>query len=45
MPHYTVDYKPLLQAAPLNIYDMGKHTVVLSGSEHFLILEEDLILE
>lgn len=45
VPHYNKRMKPMLQAAPLNIYDMGKHTVVMPGSELFLILEEDIILK
>ncbi len=45
VPHYNRAFRPMLQAAPLNIYEMGKHTIVLPGAELFLILEEDIILK
>lgn len=45
MPYYMQGIKPLLKVTPLNIYDMGKHTVINPGSEFFVILEEDLILK
>lgn len=41
--HYNHGFKPMLQAAPLNVLEMGKHTVVLPGAELFVILEEDII--
>ena len=43
MPHYNAGMKPFLQAAPLNVFEMGQHTVVLPGAELFVILEEDVI--
>lgn len=42
VPHYTSKLKPVLQAAPLNILEMGKHTVIKPGAELFLIFEEDV---
>ena len=45
VPHYIKGLKPMLQAAPLNIYEMGKHTIVKSGAELFVILEKDIILK
>ncbi|MCD7779600.1 MAG: hypothetical protein LUH05_02880 [Candidatus Gastranaerophilales bacterium] len=45
VPHYSSRMKPFLQAAPLNIYQMGKHTVVKPGAELFLIFEKDVILK
>ncbi len=45
VPHYIKGLKPMLQAAPLNIYEMGKHTVVKPGAELFVILEKDIILK
>ena len=43
VPHYNAGMKPFLQVAPLNVYEMGQHTVVLPGAELFVILEEDVI--
>ncbi len=45
VPHYTMRMKPMLQAAPLNVLEQGKHTVVKPGAELFLILDEDLIIK
>lgn len=45
VPHYTQGLSPMLQVAPLNIYDMGKHTVVKPGAELFVIFEQDVILK
>lgn len=42
VPHYRIGLKPMLQAAPLNVLEQGKHTVIKPGAELFLILEEDL---
>ena len=41
--HYNYGLKPMLKAAPLNVFEMGQHTVILPGAELFLILEEDII--
>lgn len=41
--HYNHGLKPMLQVAPLNVLEMGKHTVILPGAELFVILEEDII--
>ena len=41
--HYNHGLKPMLKVAPLNVFEMGKHTVILPGAELFLILEEDVI--
>jgi hypothetical protein len=45
MPYYMEGIKPMLKATPLNIFEMGKHSVYNPGSEFFVILEEDLILK
>ena len=45
MPYYMEGIKPLLKATPLNIYEMGKHSVYNPGSEFFVLLEEDIILK
>ncbi len=45
VPHYGSKLKPMLQVAPLNVYEMGQHTVVKPGAELFIILEEDVILK
>lgn len=42
VPHYSSKIKPILQVAPLNVLEMGKHTVVKPGAELFVILEEDI---
>ena len=42
VPHYSQKLKPFLQVAPLNVLEMGRHTVVKPGAELFLIIEEDL---
>lgn len=42
VPHYTVRMKPMLQVAPLNVLEMGKHTVIKPGAELFLIFEDDV---
>ena len=44
-PYYIQGYKPILKVAPLNIYEMGKHTVVKPGAELFVIFEDDVILK
>ena len=45
VPHYNQGLKPMLQVAPLNVYEMGKHTVVKPGAELFVIFEKDIILK
>lgn len=42
VPHYTQRLRPMLQAAPLNVYEMGKHTIVKPGAELFVIIEDDV---
>ncbi len=42
VPHYTQAMRPMLQAAPISIPEMGKHTVIKPGAELFVILEEDI---
>ncbi|MBQ9244852.1 hypothetical protein IJ182_01140 [bacterium] len=44
-PHYTQGFRPMLHVVPLNIHEMGKHTVVKPGAELFVILENDVILK
>lgn len=45
VPHYNYGLKPMLKVAPLNILEMGQHTVILPGAELFMVLEEDVILK
>ena len=45
VPHYNQRLKPMLKVAPLNVYEMGKHTVVKPGAELFVIFEKDIILK
>ncbi len=45
VPHYIHGLKPFLQEAPLNVYEMGRHTVVKPGAELFIILNNDIILK
>ena len=45
VPHYTVGLKPHLQAAPLNVFEMGRHTVIKPGAELFIVLEEDVAVK
>ncbi len=45
VPHYIKGLRPMLQAAPLNIYEMGKHTIIKPGEDLFVILEKDIILK
>ena len=44
-PHYIQKMKPMLHVIPLNIYEMGKHTIVKPGAELFIIIENDVILK
>lgn len=44
-PHYVKGLRPMLQVVPLNVYEMGKHTIVMPGAELFIILNEDVILK
>ena len=43
VPHYNFGMRPFLKAVPLNVLEMGQHTVVLPGAELFMIIEEDII--
>ena len=45
VPHYIEGFKPILQAAPLDILEMGKHTIIKPGAELFVILEENVTLK
>ncbi len=45
VPHYHQGLRGFLQAAPTNILENGKHTVILPGAELFVVLEEDVILK
>ena len=40
VPHYSTCYKPMLQYAPINVYQPGTHTVIKPGSELLLILNQ-----
>lgn len=43
VPYYNHRMRPMLKVAPLDVLEMGKHTVVMPGAELFVILEEDVI--
>ncbi len=43
--HYSKRIKPVLQAVPLNVYEMGKHTIIKPGAELFVIIEDDIKLK
>ncbi len=45
VPHYTVGLRPHLQAAPLNVLEMGRHTIIKPGAELFVVLEEDVAIK
>ena len=40
VPHYSSSFKPMLQYAPINVFEPGNHTVIKPGSELLLILNE-----
>lgn len=40
VPHYSTCYKPMLQFAPINVYEQGTHTIIKPGSELLLILNQ-----
>lgn len=42
VPHYYMRMKSVLQAVPLNILEMGQHTIIKPGSEMFIIFEDDV---
>lgn len=42
VPHYNFRLRPFLQAAPLKVLEMGRHTIVKPGEELFLIFDEDV---
>ena len=42
VPHYSTCYKPMLQFAPINVFEQGIHTVIKPGSELLLILNQPL---
>lgn len=44
-PIHNQRMHPMLKAVPLNVFEMGKHTVVKPGAELFVILEKDVILK
>ena len=44
-PHYVKGLRPMLQAVPLNVFEMGKHTIVMPGAELFVIFNSDVILK
>lgn len=45
VPHYIKGFRPILQEAPLNIYEMGQHTIIEPGSEFLVIFDKDVILK
>ena len=42
VPHFSYRLKPYLQAAPLKVLEMGKHTVIKPGEELFIIFDDDV---
>ena len=45
VPHYIHRLRPFLQAAPLHVLEMGKHTIIKPGTELFLIFDEDAVIK
>lgn len=45
VPHYIKGFPHILQAAPLNVYEQGRHTIIKPGEEMFLIFDDDVILK
>ena len=45
VPHYNQNLRPFLQAAPLHILEMGKHILIKSGEEMFIIFDKDVYLK
>lgn len=45
VPHYNYRLRPFLHAAPLNVLEMGRHTIIKPGEELFLIFEQDVEIE
>lgn len=41
---HSKGFKPMLQVVPLNIFEMGRHSVIRPGTELFLLLEEDIFI-
>lgn len=44
VPHYIKGFRPILQLAPLNVYEMGKHTIIKPGAELLVIFDKDMIV-
>ncbi|MBR6163148.1 hypothetical protein IKQ26_04560 [bacterium] len=40
VPHYSTKFKPMLQFAPVNVYEEGTHTVIMAGTELLLLFIE-----
>lgn len=40
VPHYSTRFKPMLQFAPINVYEEGTHTVIMAGTELLLLFIE-----
>lgn len=45
VPHYIHRLQPMLQVAPVNVFEEGKHTVILPGAELTVIIEDDIIIK
>ena len=45
MYNHSKGFRPFLQVVPLNVYDMGKHTIITPGKEFFVIIKDDIILK
>ena len=43
--NHSKGFSPMLQVVPLNIYEMGRHTVLRAGDEFFIIIEDDILLK
>lgn len=40
VPHYSTKFKPMLQYAPVNVFEEGNHTVIMAGTELLLLFVE-----
>lgn len=43
--NHSKGFRPMLQVVPLNVYEVGQHTVIKPGTEFFIVIEEDIILK
>ena len=43
--NHSKGFRPMLQVVPLNVYELGQHTVIKPGTEFFIVIEDDIILK